>query len=282
MPETEWLDDGETLTYLHSSISTRRQRVRVPETPMYLDALLPDKALSPGEPLLGAPSAHLNVRVSVADLPGLLDALNHLAFPVPLGDPLALPRQDGRDQAAREVPPAVVRQAQGHLAMLKEETTNEATVLIDTDAANKALDADAALQELGDDLVAYGFLTTTVTVWDEDPRTPTSLRRQEGHPGARLHLHARERQRDEAWLGSLPGHVYANVRQPPISTLNLAHMMPFSAVWAGPERDEHLRRRRSSSRGPGSTPFRFSLMSATSATRSSSARPARASACCWR
>ena len=44
----------------------------------------------------------------------------------------------------------------------------------------------------------------------------------------------------EAWLGSLPGHVYANVRQPPVSTLNLAHMIPLSAVWAGPARDEHL------------------------------------------
>jgi type IV secretory pathway VirB4 component len=44
----------------------------------------------------------------------------------------------------------------------------------------------------------------------------------------------------EAWLGSLPGHVYANVRQPPVSTLNLAHMMPLSAVWAGPERDYHF------------------------------------------
>src|ERR1700676_5404705 len=39
MPETEWLDDGETLTYLHSCVSTRRQHVRVPETPMYLDAI---------------------------------------------------------------------------------------------------------------------------------------------------------------------------------------------------------------------------------------------------
>ena len=44
----------------------------------------------------------------------------------------------------------------------------------------------------------------------------------------------------EAWLGSLPGHAYANVRQPPVSTLNLAHMIPFSAVWAGPARDEHF------------------------------------------
>ena len=35
---------SETLTYLHSTISTKRQRVRVPEIPMYLDALLADRA----------------------------------------------------------------------------------------------------------------------------------------------------------------------------------------------------------------------------------------------
>src|SRR3546814_13383841 len=48
MPEAEWLDDAETLTYLHSCISTKAQRVRVPETPMYLDALLADAALVGG------------------------------------------------------------------------------------------------------------------------------------------------------------------------------------------------------------------------------------------
>jgi type IV secretion system protein VirB4 len=49
------------------------------------------------------------------------------------------------------------------------------------------------------------------------------------------------------------------VRQPLIHTLNLAHLMPLSSVWAGPKRNEHLA-------GPplfhaetsGSTPFRFS------------------------
>jgi type IV secretion system protein VirB4 len=48
VPEVCWLDDGETLTYLHSTISTRRQRVRVPETPMHLDALLADEPLTGG------------------------------------------------------------------------------------------------------------------------------------------------------------------------------------------------------------------------------------------
>ena len=58
MPEAAWLSDAETLTYLHSCISTRRHRVRVPEIPMYLDAILVDEPLTGGlEPRLG--KAHL-------------------------------------------------------------------------------------------------------------------------------------------------------------------------------------------------------------------------------
>jgi type IV secretory pathway VirB4 component len=54
MPECDWLDDSETLTYLHSTVSTNRHRVRVPETPVYLDALLADQPLTGGlEPRLG-------------------------------------------------------------------------------------------------------------------------------------------------------------------------------------------------------------------------------------
>jgi type IV secretion system protein VirB4 len=84
MPECRWLDDAETLTYLHSTVSTKRHRVRVPETPMYLDALLADQPLTGGlEPRLGdsicAPHHH---RLSDATTPGLLDELNRLAFPI--------------------------------------------------------------------------------------------------------------------------------------------------------------------------------------------------------
>ena len=67
-PEVQWLDDGATLTYLHSCISTRMQQVRVPETPMHLDALLADEPLCGGlEPRLGA--AHLRTLTVVGLLP---------------------------------------------------------------------------------------------------------------------------------------------------------------------------------------------------------------------
>src|SRR5690606_1560440 len=56
------------------------------------------------------------------------------------------------------------------------------------------------------------------------------------------------------------GQPDANVRQPPISTLNLAHMIPLNAVWAGPERDEHFGAPPLLyAKTEGSTPFRFSL-----------------------
>src|SRR3546814_21169315 len=54
-------------------------------------------------------------------------------------------------------------------AILKEVMTNEASVLVDTDAANKAADADLALQELGADYAGQAYVTATITVWDKDP-----------------------------------------------------------------------------------------------------------------
>src|SRR3546814_10722081 len=84
MPEVDWLDDGETLTFLHSTFSTKRLRVRVPETPIYLDALLTDEPLTGGlEPKLG--DHHLRTLTITGfpteTFPGLLDELNRQAFP---------------------------------------------------------------------------------------------------------------------------------------------------------------------------------------------------------
>ena len=83
-PEAEWLSDAETLSYLHSCVSTKRHSVRVPETPMHLDAILVDEPLTGGlEPRLG--NAHLRVLTIMgfpsATHPGVLDELNRLAFP---------------------------------------------------------------------------------------------------------------------------------------------------------------------------------------------------------
>src|SRR3546814_1287154 len=53
-------------------------------------------------------------------------------------------------------------------ALLREVLYNQPVQLLDSDADNKVADADLALQALGGDHVAFGYLTTTITVTDED------------------------------------------------------------------------------------------------------------------
>jgi type IV secretion system protein TrbE len=265
VPEVGWLDDGETLTYLHSTVSTRRQRVRVPETPMYLDAILIDEPLTGGlEPRLG--EHHFRTLTVTgfpsATFPGILDELNRLAFPYRWSTRAILLDKTDATRILTRIRRQWFAKRKSVAAIVKEVMTNETSTLLDSDAANKAADADMALQELGSDDVGEAFVTATVTVWDRDSALAAEkLRLVEKIVQARDFTAILETVNAvEAWFGSLPGHVYANVRQPPVSTLNLAQMVPLSAVWAGPERDEHLGSPPLLyGRTEGSTPFRLSL-----------------------
>ena len=264
MPEIRALDDEETLTHLHAAISGKRHRVAVPETPIYLDAVLADTPLTGGlEPVLG--DRHLRTVTLLGfpglSRPGILDALNHQDFPYRWTTRfIALDKADATRALVR-LRRQWFNKRKSVTALLREVLYNQPVQLLDSDADNKVVDADLALQALGQDYVAFGYLTTTITVTgdtagqaDERVRAVERIVNGLGFTAMRERLNA-----VEAWLSSLPGHVYANVRQPLVHTLNLAHLMPLSSVWAGPERNEHLG-------GPplllaetsGSTPFRLS------------------------
>jgi type IV secretion system protein VirB4 len=68
----------------------------------------------------------------------------------------------------------------------------------------------------------------------------------------------------EAWRGSLPGDGYRNVRRVILHTLNLADLMPITAVWAGPKVNPSPLMPPDSppllyAATMGATPFRFNL-----------------------
>lgn len=265
LPEVRPLTDEETLTYLHSTVSTKRHPVRVPEVPMYLDAVLADTPLVGGlEPRLGK---HRIKAVSImgfpgSSIPGILDALNRLAIEYRWSTRyIAMDKVDAQQELTKYKRQWFSKR-KGVVTMIKELVTGGESVMTDSDAENKAFDADAALQEVSDDVVSYGYFTATVAVWDEDPKRLEAKTRavekvinSTGFTTISENMNA-----VEAWLGTVPGHCRANVRRPLLNTLNLAHLLPISAVWAGPDRNKHLE-------GPvllhgvtsGSTPFRLSF-----------------------
>ncbi|MBW8842272.1 MAG: conjugal transfer protein TrbE [Sphingomonadales bacterium] len=263
MPDVRALDDGETLTFLHGTISERRHHVAVPETPMYLDGVLADTPLTGGlEPRLG--DQHLRTLTILGfpnvSRPGILDALNHQDFGYRwVTRFIALDKTDAT-KALTKLRRQWFNKRKSVTALLREVIYNQPVQLLDSDADNKMVDADLALQALGGDHVAFGHLTTTITVADADrAAAERKVRAVERIVNGLGFTTIRETVNAvEAWLGSLPGQIYANVRQPLVHTLNLAHLMPLSSVWAGPVRNAHLD-------GPpllyaetsGSTPFRL-------------------------
>ncbi len=265
LPEVAMLDDAEILTWLHDCVSPRSVRLALPATPMFLDAWLADA------PLLGGVSPTLDGQtlkvVSVRGLPastrpGLLDALGALPFPYRWSA-----RWIGLDKADAEVELVKLRKRwfakrKGVGVLLREAITKEEVPLLDTDAASKTEECDGALAALGAEACAFGYLTLTVTVLDAtEEGVAAKARAVEAALNAQgLLARIEDLNAVEAWLGSLPGEPYADVRRPLVSTLNLADLLPVSAVWAGPSMDLNLDGPPlATARTTGSTPFRLVL-----------------------
>jgi type IV secretion system protein VirB4 len=265
LAEAALLDDDETLSYLHSCISPKNHRVKVPEIAMYLDTVLADTPLVGGlEPKLGDYQLRT---VSVTgfpgtSIPGILDNLNRLNFeyrwvtrflPLDKEDALKEIRKYRREWWSKR---------KGIGTQLKEAATQSESALVDNDAVNKSGDADQALQEVAGDLVGYGYFTASVTVMDIDPNQVEKKVRaiEKAINSLGFTTIAETLNAVDAWLGSLPGQCQANVRRPLLSSLNLAHVFPLAAVWAGPERNRHLQGPvLMQTQTPDATPFRLDL-----------------------
>lgn len=245
-PEAYILADDALLTYLHSTVSKSSEALRLPEQPMYLDAVLADTPLLGGfTPQLG--DNYLGV-IGILGFPGftqpgLLDQLNR--------EPLEyrwITRFIALDKIAAKKEIETYQRKwfakrKGVSSLIRELITKEESALSDSDALQKAEDAQAALIELGSDDISYGYLTTTFVLTaptEEQLRATTSIVEKvinsEGFTTRLETVNA-----VDAWLGSIPCNPRNNVRRPLVSTMNLAHLLPgLSAVWAGQRENEHL------------------------------------------
>ena len=239
--EVRELDDDETLTYLHSTISTNRHPVKTPGTPMYLDAVLPDMAFTAGAvPMLGdsyIPTCTITSFPPSA-YPGILDDLNHLSLEYRWVTRFIFMDKEEATSEIQKYRKRWFQKQKGIGALIKEQATKDASPFVDGAALANSADADAALNDLGSDAVAFGYFTATVTVWD---RNLDVVRRKvqkvkQVIQGRGFVVRDETLNSRDAWLGRHPGNVYANVRRPIIHTVNLAQLMPVSAVWAGDTR----------------------------------------------
>jgi type IV secretion system protein VirB4 len=174
--------------------------------------------------------------------PGILHDLNNLPFEFRYCCRyIALDKHDAAglfDSYAKKW----MQKRKGFLGVLREAILREPSPVENSAATVQAQDAEAVRQETELDLVSQGFFTATVVVLDKDiEAVEEKAKTIEKVINGRQFTAIYERMNaSEAFLGSLPGNCYANVRKPIINSLNLSHIMPVSSIWSGFAKNEHL------------------------------------------
>jgi type IV secretion system protein TrbE len=254
------LTSDEMFTYLYSCVNPTPHPVRCPGLPVDADVMLCNSNFLGGwEPQFGVhldQPPHLvipgrfHLRLcSVTSFPptsmvGMLKALNSRQFPYRYCTRWVAYEQQVQDGLLEKAQSHWLGQQKSLWTQFMEVMSKKPSEMIDNAARNQAADADAARQEVGADIIAYGDFTATITVWDEDlAKVEAKLHdvmqilNTQGFTSIREQEHA-----TAAWLSTHPGNRVDSVRHTPQHSLTLAHVMPgLQSVWPGATWDAHLR-----------------------------------------
>jgi len=255
------------LQYLNRLATSKDHPVNLPPVPMYLDAVIGAQEFHPGiVPRIG----ERLVQVVAIDgfppesYPGILAALDQLPLRYRWSTRFIFLDAVDAQARLRAYRRKWQQKIRGFIDQLFHSNTPKGP--INQDAAQMVGEADAALAESSSGLVGYGHYTSVVVLEGRSPEQLAHHSRQVQRVINNLGFQARLETVNtvEAFLGSLAGHANPNLRRPLLHTLNLADLLPLSAVWAGKDRAPCPFYPPNSppllyGATEGSTPFRFNL-----------------------
>jgi type IV secretion system protein TrbE len=224
----------ELVNYLHFCVTGQLTGIAIPPCAMYLDALIGGQELWTGDTprigerfiaaiaIEGFPSESWPFMTEVHDRVPVAHRFSSRFIPqdrhVAIGELRSYRRRWG--QFKRGFWAQVFRTTGGY---------------VNEDAALMERDVERALTEANSATVAFGAYTPVLVLTGENRAEladeARSLARAIGREGFACRVETVNTV--EAWLGSIPGHVHANVRRPLIHSLNLADLAPCSTKWPG-------------------------------------------------
>ena len=243
------LSSGELVTHLHACLTGLHHPVAAPAPGAYLGHVLCDQPLAGGfKPRVGG----LHVRpVAIQGFPpetysGILAFLGELGHGfrwssrfIPLS-PAAAAKEIRRQRmgwlSKRKGAAALLRDAASPPSQARTaQQERDDALFMDGHAQRMVEDAAEAMATGSSGDVRFGYHTAVVLVMEEraeraDTAAVEVLKalRARGFTARIEDVNALE-----AYLGSLPGHGYPNLRRPLLATPNVADLLPTTSVWPG-------------------------------------------------
>ncbi|WP_026621616.1 type IV secretion system protein TrbE (plasmid) [Ensifer sp. WSM1721] len=223
----------ELFQFIRFCITGENHPVRLPDIPMYLDWLVTAELQHGLTPMVE--NRYLGV-VAIDGLPaeswpGILNALDLMPLTYRWSSRFVfLDAEEARAKLER-----TRKKWQQKVRPFFDQLFQTQSHSVDQDAMMMVAETEDAIAEASSELLSYGYYTPVIALFDEDQtrlqESCEAIRRliqAEGF-GARIEtLNA-----TDAFLGSLPGVTYANIREPLINTRNLADLVPLNSVWSG-------------------------------------------------
>ncbi|MHC2754858.1 type IV secretion/conjugal transfer VirB4 family ATPase, partial [Bradyrhizobium diazoefficiens] len=249
----------ELFQFIRFCITGENHPIRLPDIPMYLDWLATAELQHGLSPMVE--NRFLGVVAidgfPAESWPGILNSLDLMPLTYRWSSRfMFLDDQDARQKLER-----TRKKWQQKVRPFIDQLFQTQSRSIDQDAAAMVAETEDAIAQASSQLVA----TPVIVLFDE-----SSARLQEKAEAVRRLIQAEgfgarieTLNATEAFLGSLPGNWYANIREPLINTRNLADLIPLNSVWSGnptapcpfyPPSSPPLMQVAS-----GSTPFRLNL-----------------------
>ncbi len=260
-----YLSVQETVSYLHSVVSSKEHAVEELPSMLFFDGFLYDSALSGGlKPKLD--DLHLRVVVPLDYPPisrfGLFDELNQLDFSYRwITRFFCLDKADALSElnAYQKGWNSKVKSAATLLKELFRGYSDDRSV--NENALGKVEEVKEAIRIVEGDEAGYGFFSTLLVLFDKNEEAADEKAKAVEQIFMNLGIKAKIEDLNavDAWLGSIPGNVGQYVRRPLLSTANLVHLLPITDVWAGPEKNDHFKAPCLMYTRSGNTPFRLNL-----------------------
>ena len=268
------LDAKGVLTHYHECLTGRSHGVNPPDIPAYLDVLLGHHDFVGGlEPSIDGELIEVITVTGYPDRtrPEMLEGLHSLPFPLRYTTRFILQdQQESKKLIAkyREKWASSKFSLRDYLsaAMDKGQVRHDRA-----DPFKVAMEQETALADgdVSSGVVRLGYFTATVILRGRDAKALDDRARMVMDFLNNANFIAKQEKVNvvEAFLGSLPGHTWENVRRPVLNSMNFVDVSPKTAIWAGDADCPSPLMKTHGKPAPcltyaqtaGSTPYRFNL-----------------------
>lgn len=233
------LTDSELFSYIKSTVSLNRQNLVYPEdTFFFLDNYLCDMDVQNSQPLkIGDCYAPV---MGIMDFPNktypaIFDALNRTMTEFRWTTRFIPLSKEKSTKEAEKYQNRFYSARKSGMTLFTEMAMN-----VEIDKENKgALEMEAQASDIQGDIAlgeyVLGYYTSNLMVWDKKLENAKlkARRLQQVVRSCGFSVKEETFNNTQAWLGMMPGNVYANIRRPLISTKNFSNIIPLSSAWQG-------------------------------------------------